>query len=185
MRMYRTANRTYEGATEADLAEPSVIEFLAVHDMFKRELARLVEFVEQIVAAVDEMPPNEIARYVAILAEAFYNYTNYLHAHHGGETDAIFPALTPLGLPEEVTERLNREHDELAAQLDRMDRAFDAPDAKLDGDSLRDLTRLADLLRAHLDYEETHVCPLLPKLRGWPPGIQEAWQRSHSRQRPR
>jgi len=183
MRLYRTANRTYAGATDTDLNNPAVIELLAVHDMFKRELQKLAEFVEQLLEAQGTLPQGQVARHMQTLAQAMYQYTTALHAHHGGETEAVFPALEPFGLEAEIVERLNREHDDLAVLLDRLDGALDLQGASLAPDVQRDLERLAKLLRDHLDYEEEHVCPLLPKLGGWPEGIQEAWQRSHERSR--
>lgn len=181
MRPLRTANRTYEGATPEDLRDPSVQELLAVHDMFKRELAKMAAFVEQLLTAQEEIPHEQVARYIQNLAQAMYQYSGGLHAHHSGETEALFPELEKLGLDDEVIERLNREHDEIALLLDQLDDGLDLRAATLAPEVRRDLEQLASILRSHLDYEETHICPLLPRLGRWPAGIVDAWQRSHER----
>jgi len=167
MRLYRTANRTYAGATSEALEHHLVAEFLAVHDMFKRELAKMAQFVEELLGVQESTPADEVAKRIQALAQSMYQYTSVLHSHHHGETDYIFPGLETEGLDSEIVARLNSEHDDLAVLMDKVDATLSARESLVNSELDRDLHRLAGLLHAHLDFEETHVCPLLARFANW------------------
>jgi hemerythrin-like domain-containing protein len=105
---------------------------------------------------------------VETLVRAGAQYATYLHHHHHLESEMLFPALSRDGLAAEVRDRLVREHDEIAVLIDRFHGAVNQLSAVEPAAFNSDLRRLADALQAHLAYEETHVCPMLARMRGWP-----------------
>lgn len=161
-------DQPYQGATPAQLRHPQVREFLAVHNMFRNYLAELLDYVDGLLAGQSAMSrPEALGRY-RMLSQATYQYTQMLHHHHHLESAMLFPSLRQEGLAESVIERLEAEHAEIAGLITRLDASMEnaaALDAKLVDEDLR---RLAEGLRAHLAYEETHVCPVLVRFKGWP-----------------
>ena len=158
----------YEGATPEQLRHHLVREFLGVHTMFRRQLDAMLRFVEDLLASRQRLSDAETAAQVQRLAQATYQYTQYLHLHHHLEASGLFPALRKEGLAGAVVERLEAEHDQIAALIERLDAGV-RDVAAVDPQALdSDLRRLADALRAHLAYEETHVCPLLTRFSYWP-----------------
>jgi hemerythrin-like domain-containing protein len=159
---------TYEGATPEQLRHPLVHHFLEIHDMFRRQLDAMLEFVDHLLANQQQLRGAETTARVRTLAHATYQYTQMLHFHHHGESASMFPALRAEGLDESVVERLEADHDEIAMVIERIDRAMRSA-AELDPQAVDgDLRRLAEVLRAHLAYEETHVCPLMTRWKRWP-----------------
>jgi hemerythrin-like domain-containing protein len=158
----------YEGATPDQLRHHLVREFLGVHTMFRRQLDAMLRFVDELLANQQRLSDSETTAHVQRLAQATYQYTQMLHFHHHGESSGLFPALRREGLADAVVERLEAEHDQIAVLIDQLDRAMRNV-AAVEPQALdSDLRRLAEALRAHLAYEETHVCPLLTRFSYWP-----------------
>ncbi|HML21554.1 MAG TPA: hemerythrin domain-containing protein [Aggregatilinea sp.] len=153
----------YEGATEDQLRSPFVQEFLAIHDMFRDQLAEILAYVEDLLRGDGQLDGPDTAQHTRALIHAGTQYTQYLHMHHSIETDGVFPLLQDEGLDPAIVARLNAEHDELSVLIDRFHAAI-LDLAAVEPDVLNnDMRRLADALRAHLAYEETHVCPLMAR----------------------
>lgn len=152
----------YEGATAEQLRHPNVRQFLAIHNMFRRELDKMLQYVDGLLQGDPATSPAERDQRIEPLAQAAYQYTNYLHLHHSIESSQLFPALQPEGLSAAIIERLEAEHWEIAAQLDLFDSNMQTLAKRSPERFQRDLARLAELLRSHLAFEEKHVCPLLP-----------------------
>jgi len=162
-------NQPYDGATPQQLRHPLVRELLAVHNMFRNELARMLEFVNELLAGEQQLTGAETDARTKALIRAGIQYTQMLHMHHHLESTALFPVLQkeePGIAP--VVDRLNADHDEIAIVIDQFKagiRNFAAIEPDVTNSDLR---RLADALHAHLAYEETHVCPVLARFSGWP-----------------
>lgn len=162
------AKLPYDGATAEQLQHPMVQHFLAIHNMFRQELTAILNFTTGLIEGDQTLSSPETASRIRALIGAGQQYTQYLHFHHRGETDSLFPALQEAGLDGSVIKRLNSEHDDIARLIDKFNTAIHNL-AAVDPDVLdTDLRRLADALQAHLAYEETHICPFLTRLTGWP-----------------
>jgi hemerythrin-like domain-containing protein len=160
-------NRLYEGATAEQLRNPLVHALLGVHNMFRDELTAILEHVNDLIAGEQPLSGPETKIRTRALIQAGVQYTTLLHAHHHTETFTLFPALQADGLPAEVVDRLNAEHDELAVLIDRFSAAIGDLSAVAPEVTNSDLRRLAQALHDHLAYEETHVCPFLARFSGW------------------
>ena len=154
----------YEGATPEQLENPYVHELLAIHNMFRSELANILGYTE---ALLDRRQPSteaETATHIKALVSAGIQYTRMLHMHHHIETASIFPMLRAQGLETAVVDRLNAEHDEIAVLIDNFTAAV-AQLSSIDPQRIdSDLRRLSVMLQEHLAYEETRVCPLLARI---------------------
>jgi hemerythrin-like domain-containing protein len=159
---------TYEGATAEQLANPLVQELLAVHGMFRSQLASILEYAQALLAGRAELGGPESKQQVAQLVRAGAQYATYLHHHHHLESAMLFPALALQGLDQAIHDRLEREHAEIAVLIEKFQGAVDNLTAVEPAAVNSDLRRLADLLQAHLAYEETHVCPLIARMQRWP-----------------
>ena len=162
-------NVPYAGATGEQLESPLVRELLHIHGLFRREMENMLRFVNNLIAREQELTGAETKARVQALVRAGQQYKHYLHFHHHAESSMLFPKLVqddPAMAP--VVARLESEHDQIAALIDAYSAAVrDA--AALDPRVIdSDLRRLAIMLKDHLDYEETHVCPLLARMKRWP-----------------
>lgn len=158
----------YDGATAEQLRNPLVREFLAVHNMFRNELATILRYVDELIAGEQSLAAPETTTRVQALILTGARYTQMLHMHHHIETSVMFPALQEEGLDVSVIDRLNAEHDEIGVLVDNFSAAIRHL-STIEPDVMdNDLRRLADALHAHLAYEETHVCPLLARHSRWP-----------------
>jgi hemerythrin-like domain-containing protein len=158
----------YDGATPEQLRHHLVREFLGIHTMFRRQLDAMLRFVDDLLVNQQRLSGPETAAQVQQLAQATYQYTQYLHFHHHAESSGLFPVLRKEGLADAVVDRLEAEHDQIAALIDRLDATMRNV-AAVDPQAIdSDLRRLAEALRGHLTYEETHVCPLLTHFSHWP-----------------
>lgn len=156
----------YVGATAEQLNHPLVREFLAIHSMFRRELSNMLRFVDGLIAGEQSASGIESSTRIQTLAHATFRYTQLLHFHHHAESSALFPVLKGEGLDEDVIRRLEADHDEITLLVDQLDAAM--RNAIEPQRVSRDLQRLAESLRTHLSYEESHVCPLLTHFSHWP-----------------
>jgi iron-sulfur cluster repair protein YtfE (RIC family) len=158
----------YTGATPEQLESPLVQELLGVHNMFRSQLAAILDFANELLAGRAALAGPDTRRQVEALVRAGAQYATYLHHHHHLESSMLFPALSRDGLAAEVRDRLVREHDEIAVLINQFQGAVNQLSAVEPAAFNSDLRRLADALQAHLAYEETHVCPMLARMRGWP-----------------
>ena len=152
----------YEGATAEQLRHPNVRRFLAIHNLFRRELEKMLQYVDGLLRAEAQADAIESAQQIEPLARAAYQYTQYLHLHHNIESSDLFSALQRAGLAASIIERLEAEHWEIAAQIEQFSVGMQTLATYSPGRFQHGLARLADLLRTHLAFEEQHVCPLLP-----------------------
>jgi hemerythrin-like domain-containing protein len=158
----------YEGATQEQLRHPMVRELLAIHDMFRRELVQMLRAVESLLNKDQPLTGPEAQQQIQMLSRSGARYAWTLHMHHHIETSTLFPTLEREGLDPEIIQRLNSEHDEIAALVDSFEASVQRLAAVEPEVVNGDLRRLADALQAHLAYEETHVCPMLAAFSGWP-----------------
>lgn len=158
----------YEGATAEQLRSPMVNELLRVHDMFRDQLAIIMNYVEDLLSGEAQLNGQGTSMQVQSLIRAGSQYTQMLHGHHHGETDSLFPLLQKDGLEAPVIDRLNTEHDEIGVLIDQFNGAIRNLAAVEPEVMNSDLRRLAEALREHLAYEETHICPFLARLKQWP-----------------
>ncbi len=160
-------NEPYQGATEEQLRSPMVRELLAIHNMFRNELAAMLRFVEELTNGRHTLDGPETQTRIRMLIQAGQRYTYMLHHHHHLETAMVFPRLATEGLEQEVIDKLNSDHDEIAVLIGEFEAAIHDYSAVEPAVVDNDLRRLSDALQAHLAYEETHVCPFLARFSGW------------------
>jgi iron-sulfur cluster repair protein YtfE (RIC family) len=162
------ANTPYEGATPEQLRHHLVQEFLAIHNMFRDQLGAILDFTNALIAGQQRLDDPETRARIQTVIRAGTQYTQYLHHHHHLESAGLFPALAEQGMADEVVKRLVAEHDEIAVLIDQFHAAVGQAAAVEPAVLNNDLRRLSDALRAHLAYEETHVCPLIARMERWP-----------------
>lgn len=145
--------------TSTDRAD--VRDMLVVHEAFRQSYARLPGLVM-------EVSPGDVER-AAVVAEHAQLIEEFLHLHHKGEDELLWPKLLEragdrLG---DVVSLLESQHEEIAAllvetaQLLALWRAQPATDS---GERLADcLERLGSLLTEHLGIEEKDVLPIVPE----------------------
>jgi iron-sulfur cluster repair protein YtfE (RIC family) len=154
----------YDGATPEQLASPYVQELLAVHGMFRREMATMLRYADALLNGDQSPSAVETQSRIQSLIRAGSQYTMMLHHHHHLESDTLFPVLEAQGMDRAIVDRLNREHDEISVLIDAFSESVhDLTTAHPDA-ATTDLQKLSDALIAHLAYEETHVCPMLARL---------------------
>ena len=161
-------SQPYEGATPEQLSHPMVRELLGVHDMFRREMTKMLHFVDDLIAGEQQLTSDQTAMHVRSLIRAGNQYTQMLHLHHHLETSMMFPTLVDEGLETDVVDRLNADHDDLSVLIDQFAAGIRDYSAIEPAVLESDLQKLSDALRAHLAYEETHVCPFLARMTRWP-----------------
>lgn len=160
-------NPPYAGATPEQLQNPMVIQFLAIHDMFRRELKSMLNFVDLLTSGEVQLGMPETQMRIQGLIRVGQQYTHHLHMHHTIESSRLFPALQAEGLDSAIVDRLVDDHDEIAVLIDQFSEGIRSASAVDPAIVDSDLRRLSEALHAHLAYEETHVCPMLTRLRGW------------------
>jgi hemerythrin-like domain-containing protein len=158
----------YEGATAEQLRSPMVNELLRVHDMFRDQLASIMTYVDDLLSGEQQLNAPGTAAQIQSLIRAGSQYTQMLHFHHHAETDSLFPLLQNDGLEDSIVDRLNADHDEIGVMIDQFNNSIRNLAAVEPEVMNHDLRRLADALRQHLAYEETHICPYLARLKSWP-----------------
>ncbi|MFG3260460.1 nitroreductase/quinone reductase family protein [Streptomyces sp. NPDC048172] len=123
-----------------------------VHNAFRRELALIRD---EIIAAG---PSPALGAQLRINC---LTLCQGLHNHHTGESMGLFPALLDADPALEPTvQRLNEEHEKLAALLEELQnllRADGTDPARL----LPEVDRITEELETHLRYEEEQLIPVL------------------------
>jgi hemerythrin-like domain-containing protein len=139
-----------------DPTRPDVSEMYAVHQVLRDTL----DCAPQLVAAVDA---GDTAR-VELISNFYENVLSFLHVHHEGEEQLIFPLLRER-CPEEVVlvEEMASQH---AAVVELVGRSHEALAAWAGGESsaqrasASSLGDLGQRLEEHLSSEESDLLPL-------------------------
>ncbi|MGC0418041.1 hemerythrin domain-containing protein [Embleya sp. AB8] len=139
-------------------AHPYTREMVMIHRIFRRESRLTAELVR-------EVRPGD-GRRAAVLAGAWATYSFGVHLHHAGEDELIWPLLMArVDLDAEQVLRMQLQHAELHASLDRVARLMDRWSADPAEATRDDLARTLDehhrMLCDHLDEEERQVMPLV------------------------
>jgi len=148
---------------------------VAIHDHLRGELAQLQDLVGQVarghvdVASARSMVATMTLRQNSwTLGTYCATYCRVVTTHHTIEDVQMFPRLReadPALAP--VVDRLEREHHQVAAVLEDLDRALVAmvtrPDDGTEG-VRRAVDALSDVLLAHLAYEEAQLVGPLNRL---------------------
>ncbi|MFC4591485.1 hemerythrin domain-containing protein [Sphaerisporangium corydalis] len=153
-----------------------------VHGMLRHDLRICQELAGQISAGA---PAGDVGAAVRSLRTRSplwqlrvncLRYCQVVHAHHGIEDIALFPALRrsdpKLG---PTVDRLEADHRKVSDLLDQVESLADLLSGDSEGDTdetrKRLSTALTDLgahLLEHLDFEEKAISPTLRQWRGWP-----------------
>jgi hemerythrin-like domain-containing protein len=131
-------------------------EMTMIHRVLRREIGRLPELV---VTSSDD-PERR-----AIVADHAGEVLQFLHIHHHGEDELVWPVLRPR-VPEkaELIDHLEAAHTEVSAALDTLVPAVNA--WSLSGDPAQGeqlaagLRAMQSTLVAHLDEEEAQLLPI-------------------------
>jgi Hemerythrin HHE cation binding domain len=134
---------------------PDTSDMAAVHRVFRSSLASGSDFVGS--AAGDDARRALIANY-------YDNVVAFLHAHHEGEDELVYPLLLER-VPDrrDVLELGLRQHVDVLPLMDAVATGIDGWRAEGDSQAqamLGALQALDDALTPHLDYEEDEVVPL-------------------------
>ena len=161
--------------------EALVQELLWVHGIVRRDLATVRQLAEDVLAgAAPERVKDEIASLEShsplwkMRVNCLY-YCRFVHHHHTLEDRLLFPALRRSDLAlGPVVDRLESDHRRVADYCDEVVAAADALVAE-DGETGRRrvvdaLNGLAELLLAHLAFEEESITPTLRGWEQWPIG---------------
>ena len=91
-------NIPYVGATPEQINNPMVRELIAVHDIFRNQLATMLQYLDEVIAG--DQPLVEPQREVLIhsVVQTGEQFAHMLHLHHLHETSTLFPALEVEGL---------------------------------------------------------------------------------------
>lgn len=152
-------NSPYTGATPEQLQNPHVQELLTIHNLFREQLAAMLDYLQSFLGGKALMNEPEKREHIHKLIRSVAQYSHMLHGHHTIETSFMFPSLKTAGLAYQIIDRLNEEHDEIARLIESFNVTLNNPSEI--GLLNENLQRLADVLETHLAYEEKHVCPLL------------------------
>ncbi len=125
----------------------------AIHAAFRRDLSRFQNSLGSF-ADGDRKRAEQ-------LAKAWWNFDDQLEHHHHGEHDIAWPALTAIGVSTDLLAQLDAEHDEMAKALETargkvasLKTSASADDAAAARDAI---TRLSDVMSAHMEHEESET----------------------------
>ncbi len=142
--------------TTHDVPRPDVSEMIAVHQALRESLGSAPELVRRVDA-------SDAGR-VELIANLFDNVLVFLHVHHAGEEQLIFPLLRERCPDEEaMLEQMAAQHADVVEILTRSEGALSAwagGEATAQEDSAAALGELAGRLDQHLADEERQVLPL-------------------------
>ncbi|GLH96539.1 hemerythrin domain-containing protein [Phytohabitans aurantiacus] len=153
---------------------PLLAELLRVHDWLRRDLRQCQEIARATregAAAVrvrEQVRELETSGPLWRLRANCLQYCALVHSHHRLEDDVLFPAMRRYA-PElgKLVDRLERDHREVAALLDRVTTAAEALTGPRPDDVRARLAaaldRLAEHLLEHLELEEKTLAPVLIK----------------------
>ncbi|HET7530607.1 MAG TPA: hemerythrin domain-containing protein [Mycobacteriales bacterium] len=141
----------------AALVRPDTSDMIGVHQVFRESLG----IAPQLVGSVAEDDPDRVATVAAYYA----NVLAFLHAHHEGEDELIWPKLVERCPDQaETVRRVAGQHDDVLALLERAESQLAEWQAEPTTDRgatlAAALVTLAVGLSAHLDEEERVILPL-------------------------
>jgi iron-sulfur cluster repair protein YtfE (RIC family) len=143
--------------TQAVQQRPDTQEMVVVHRVFRREFRLAPQMVRLV-------PAGDAAR-AAVVAGHLTEMATMLHHHHSGEDELVWPLLTErASVSGEVVERMEAQHEAVAALLDTCAELVPAWGAGADVPT-RDrlagvLEELSAALDEHLAEEEREILPL-------------------------
>ena len=124
-----------------------------IHGAFRRDLDRFV-------AALDALADGDRAR-AAALGRAWGNFDDQLTDHHEGEHEIAWPHLERAGVPREVLDEMDAEHEVMAAALVTARGAMaglqQEPTADRAGAALVAMRELRAATLTHLEHEEREL----------------------------
>ena len=155
-----TTNSSSTPSTPAAPPAPDLTAYRIVH----RALRRGADRVAVACAALVDRPDP---RRSAALQRWYRGYLAELHSHHDIEDQILFPAVAARApVMHEHETRVEVEHQMLIECMHQLERELgQAADRPRDDGALRAAAAtsedLAVLMRAHLDYEDTHIIPVI------------------------
>jgi hypothetical protein len=159
--------------------DPLVREFLWVHSMVRHDLQAVRDLVAAINAGVATRTVQDRIRSLQTLSPLWQlrvnclRYCRFVHTHHGLEDVRLFPALRrsdpSLG---PTVDRLEADHRVVSGLLDDVEalaiQLGPADDESVRAQLVGALEKLADVLLAHLDFEEGAIIPTMRRWVEWP-----------------
>ncbi len=140
---------------------PDTRDMLGIHQVFRRELPMAA-------ALVRGCPDGDRDRAAALAAHVAV-VTDFLHVHHEGEDELLWPALYAAAPEEaELVGRMEADHAGLEAAISRVTAAVvgfaEDPDPSSREAAADALESLSESVVAHLDAEEASVLPLCERV---------------------
>jgi len=133
-------------------------EMVVVHRVFRREFGRMPDLIRGVL--------NGDRERAGVIAAWISDLTTGLHHHHSAEDDLLWPVLLQrASLESELIHRMESQHEELSALLDRAETLL--PEWTVDattaaGAALADvLEQASTVLDVHLAEEEIEILPLV------------------------
>lgn len=138
-------------------ARPDTSDMVAVHDVFRTAFGAAAH-------VVGGVAPGDTGR-SAVVGSYYANVLAFLHVHHNGEDELLWPKLLDRCPAEAARIRgIADQHDRVAAGLDLaedyLDRWTTQPDGPHRDRLVAALAALGTELATHLEDEERHVLPL-------------------------
>ncbi|HEX6873943.1 MAG TPA: hemerythrin domain-containing protein [Micromonosporaceae bacterium] len=134
-------------------------EMVVVHRVFRRELRMLPDLILGV-------PHGDRAR-AAVVAEHLSDMTHALHHHHTAEDTLLWPVLLRRIGDNPLVPRMQRQHEQLAALLDQVDKLTprwrDAADAATGRELAHTIGQVSAALAEHLHDEEHDILPLVAR----------------------
>jgi hypothetical protein len=145
---------TDAGGSVAGMATMSMNK--VIHGAFRRDLQRFVD-------ALRSFRDGDAAR-AAQLGKAWDNFDAQLTDHHEGEHAIAWPAMTAIGVPDQLLATFDEEHERMAQALSSAGSAmaaFRASATAADATTaLAAMETLQSVAVAHLDHEEQEIEPI-------------------------
>ena len=145
-------------ASQAVAHKPDTQEMVIVHRVFRREFRLAPQMVRRVAS-------GDVAQ-AGIVTAHLTEMATMLHHHHSGEDDLVWPRLHERAeLSDDLIERMERQHEQVAALLHRVDdllpRWGSSADAELREELASVLDSVSGALEEHLAEEEREVLPLI------------------------
>ena len=142
--------------TAHDVPRPDVTDMFAVHQALRDTLGS----APQLVAGVDASDPER----VELITNLYDNVLDFLHVHHDGEEQLVFPLLRERCPDQlELLDLMASQHADVVELVQRSEGALSAwagGDTSAQADSASALGELGSRLDQHLGEEERRVLPL-------------------------
>jgi hemerythrin-like domain-containing protein len=142
--------------TAHEAPRPDVSEMIAVHQALRESLGGAPQLIREVDASDGER--------VALISNVFDNVLDFLHVHHEGEEQLVFPLLRERCSDHvDLLDRMASQHEDVVGLVQRSDAALAAwagGNAQAQEDAAIALGVLGEQLGQHLDEEEREVLPL-------------------------